>query len=229
MGILYKGNNGLGLLFLRELKALLYKEVLIEWRNPAALGGIFLYLLSSVFTVSLFFEKGMHSALWVVLFWVLMVFIGINAIAKSFISESPGQMLYLYQLASATAIIVAKSIYNIILLGFLGILTFAFFSFFLGFPKGDLGLLLGIICLGNAAISVSLTFISAITAMAGAPLGLMAILSLPTLLPQLLLSIRLSIAALNGVLLSKYLAGIILITLILFFLSAILFPYLWRE
>jgi heme exporter protein B len=103
------------------------------------------------------------------------------------------------------------------------------FSFFLGFPQGEIGLLLSVVCLGNIGIAGSLTLISGITAQAGAQTGLMAILSFPILLPQLLMSIRLSTAALNGVLMTNYFWGLILTILLLQLLSTLLFPYLWRE
>ncbi|MCS6904457.1 MAG: ABC transporter permease [Bacteroidia bacterium] len=208
---------------------MLYKELLVEWRSKAALGGILLYVFSSVFVVSFFFREGISPILWVVLFWLLMLFIGINTIAKSFINESRSQTLYLYQLASATAIIVAKSIYNIILLVVIGGAAFFVFSFFVGPPRGDLIFLLWLVCLGNSGIAISLTFISAITAIAGASVGLMAVLSFPVLLPQLLLSIRLCLAALDGILLNKYFTGLMLMNAIVFLLSTILFPYLWKE
>jgi heme exporter protein B len=212
-----------------EIKALLYKEILFEWRNQAAITGVMLYVFCSVFVVSLFFRGGINSSLWVALFWLLMLFIGVNTIAKSFMSETRGQMLYLYQLASSTSVIIAKSIYNILLLLFLGGATFLTFSFFLGLPQGETGLLLSVVCLGNIGIAGSLTLISGITAQAGAQTGLMAILSFPILLPQLLMSIRLSTAALNGVLMTNYFWGLIFTILLLQFLSTLLFPYLWRE
>jgi heme exporter protein B len=214
---------------LKEIKALLYKELLFEWRNQAAIMGIMLYVICSVFVVSLFFREGINSSLWIALFWLLMLFIGVNTIAKSFMGETRGQRLYLYQLASSTSVIIAKSIYNILVLLFLGGAAFLIFSFFLGLPQGEIGLLLGVVCLGNIGIAGSLTLISGITALAGAQTGLMAILSFPILLPQLLMSIRLSTAALNGVLMTNYFWGLIFMILLLQLLSTLLFPYLWRE
>ena len=99
---------------MRETKQLIKNLLLIEWRERYALNGILLYVFSSIFTVSLS-VKMLNIPTWNAVFWVLILFSSINAIAKSFIAESKGKMLYFHGLILPEKLILAKSIYSAIL------------------------------------------------------------------------------------------------------------------
>src|SRR6478609_2325171 len=99
----------------QETKALIKKEILLEWRQRFALNGILLYLGSTVFLCYLSFGvKGntLSPYVWNALFWVILLFTSVNAIAKSFMQERAGRMIYYYSIASPQAIIISKIIYN---------------------------------------------------------------------------------------------------------------------
>ena len=105
--------------FAKETVALIRKELLLEWKQKYALGGLMLYSLSMVFVVALGLQRSLPLQAWNVIFWLILLFVSVNAVAKSFMGERGGQLLYLYNLASARAIIVSKIIYNCLLLGFI--------------------------------------------------------------------------------------------------------------
>ena len=92
-----------------QVKNLIIKEITLEWRSKYALNGILLYVVSTVFVCFLSF-KSTPPLVWNALFWIIMLFAAINAIAKSFMQESKGRLLYYYQLASPVAIILSKII-----------------------------------------------------------------------------------------------------------------------
>ncbi|MBO6518069.1 MAG: ABC transporter permease, partial [Bacteroidia bacterium] len=71
---------------IRQAKILFLKEVKTEWRNRYALNGILVQLVASVFIASLCFQ-GIKPATWNGLFWIILMFSGVNAIARSFIQE----------------------------------------------------------------------------------------------------------------------------------------------
>ena len=98
-----------------QIKFLLKKEILLEWRSKYALNGILLYVISTVFVCYLSF-KTTPPLVWNALFWIILLFAAVNAIAKSFMQESKGRLLYYYQIACPQAIILAKIIYNILLM-----------------------------------------------------------------------------------------------------------------
>ncbi|MGZ4158438.1 MAG: heme exporter protein CcmB, partial [Bacteroidia bacterium] len=85
-------------MIVNQIKYLVAKEIKQEMRNKYALGGILLYVVSTVFVSYLSFKKIVNPATWNALFWIILLFASINAIAKSFISETKGRLLYLYTL-----------------------------------------------------------------------------------------------------------------------------------
>src|SRR3972149_6902447 len=116
----------------RELSALIQKELLIEWRQRYALGGIFLYVVATVFICYLSFKNVIEVNTWNALFWIIILFASINSIAKSFLQESRGRMLYYYTLTSPQAFVFSKIIYNSVLMLFLSLVCFGFYSLFMG-------------------------------------------------------------------------------------------------
>src|SRR3978361_849621 len=99
------------------------KEIILEWRSKYAFNGVLLYVVSTVFVCYISFRltpgftgsQG-YSVVWNVLFLSIMLFASINAIAKSFMQESRGRLLYYYTIASPQAIILSKIIYNVLLM-----------------------------------------------------------------------------------------------------------------
>src|ERR1700679_1330833 len=99
---------------------LLKKEVLLEWRSKYAFNGVLLYVVSTVFICYISFHltpgfehSGGYKVVWNVLFWIIILFASVNAIAKSFMQESKGRQLYYYSIASPQDIILSKTFYNI--------------------------------------------------------------------------------------------------------------------
>lgn len=95
---------------LHEISTLLAKDFRLEWRQRAALGGLLLYVGSTVFVSFLSFSLrgGTPPApAWNALFWVILLFAAVNAVAKGFMQESPGQRLYYYTLVRPQAVILA--------------------------------------------------------------------------------------------------------------------------
>src|SRR5471030_3011626 len=109
---------------------LVKKEVLMEWRSKYAFNGVLLYVVSTVFICYISFNSTggfsgskSYSVVWNVLFWIIMLFASVNAIAKSFMQESKSRLLYYYSIASPQAIILSKTVYNILLMSLLSILA----------------------------------------------------------------------------------------------------------
>src|SRR5690606_16615501 len=123
--------------FLTQVLALIRKEFLIELRQRYALGGIALYLVSSVFVVYMALNlknATIQPMIWNAILWVIMLFAAANSIAKSFISERKGLLLYYYTIAGPGAIIFSKIIYNTLLMLILILLGTGLYSLVLGNP-----------------------------------------------------------------------------------------------
>lgn len=217
---------------LSEVKAFIRKDLLLEWRQRATIGGVLLYLVSTVFVAYLVFEGLADLRTWNALFWLILLFTAINAIQKSFLQENESRHLYYYTLISARGVINAKMIYNALLMTVLGLAGLLVFVMFMGNPIASPGLFLTNMILGTLAFSAVLTLISAIASGSRNNFTLMAILGFPLVLPLLLVLIRVSGLALEGATFSSAIPDLlILLSLICitFILSNLLFPYIWKE
>lgn len=214
------------------IKSLVKREIMLEFRQKYALGGILLYVVGTVFISYLSFKNIIHPATWNALFWIILLFASINAIAKSFISESKGKQLYHYSLVSAKEYILSKIIYNSALMLLISLICFVSYSVFISNIVQDNLFFLLSVALGSLGFSAILTMVSAIAAKTGSNFSLMAILSFPMLIPLLLTLIKVSKNAVDGLdrsLSLTYFVVILAINLIVVMLSYILFPYLWRD
>lgn len=218
-----------------QILALLRKEILMEWRQKYALNGMLLYVGSTVFIAYLSFalrSSQLNPATWNALFWIILLFTSVNAVAKSFMMEPAGRIIYYYTLASPRAVILSKIIYNFLLMLLLSIIAFIFYSIVLGSPVEDLTVFYIALFLGALGFSASLTMISGIASKAGNNATLMAILGIPVLIPMLLLLIKLSKNAIDGLDRASSADEIILlaaINVMIATVSFILFPYLWKA
>ncbi len=215
----------------KQIKYLIIKELKLELRNKYALGGILLYVVSTIFISYLSFKKIVMPATWNALFWIILLFASINAIAKSFIIETKGRLLYTYTLTSPQAVILSKIIYNSLLLIVLSSLCLLAYSLFIGNIIQDLPLFLITLLMGSLGFSSLLTMVSAIASKAGNNFTLMAILSFPIIIPLLMVLIKLSKNAIDGLEHwdLNYLTILMLLNLIIIALSYLLFRYLWRD
>lgn len=220
---------------MKELKTLIEKEIRLEWRQRYAINGMALYVVSTVFVCYLSF-KAKSSALnpitWNTLFWIILLFTAVNAIAKSFTQERSGRLLYYYTIASPQAIIISKIIYNCLLMLLLSFSGFVFYAFVMGNPVGDKGLYLVSIFLGSIGFASTLTLVAGIASKAENNAALMAILSFPIVLPMLLMVMKLAKNALDNLdrgSSSDEIMVLLALDAIVITLSVILFPYLWRS
>jgi len=220
---------------IRQIGVLMEKEFRLEWRQRYALNGVLLYIVSTVFICYLSFnQRRLDSTpiVWNTVFWIVLLFTAINAVAKSFAQERAGRLLYYYTLISPQLIILSKILYNVILMLVLAGLGFGFYAFVMGNPVQDVPLFLINLLLGAIGFAASLTLVAGIAAKAENSATLMAVLSFPVVLPLLLLLIRVSKNALDGLdrsLSYDEIGTLLAIDAIVLALSCMLFPYLWRS
>lgn len=211
------------------------KEFLLEWRQRYALNGMLLYIVGAVFVCYLSFNarRGQLTPIvWNTLFWIILLFTAINAIAKSFVQERAGRQLYYYTLASPQQIILSKILYNTVLMLVLSFLGFGVYAFVLGNQVQDVPLYLLTLVLGAVGFAASLTLVSGIASKAENPATLMAVLSFPIILPLLLMLLKVSKNALDGLDRSvswNEIGTVLAIDAIVLTLSWLLFPFLWRS
>lgn len=215
-----------------EIKHLITKELKQELRQKYALGGILLYVVSTVFVCYLSFRNIIDKPTWNALFWIILLFGSINAVAKSFIQESKGRQLYFYTLVSPQAVIISKILYNSLLMLLLSLVCFLVYSLFIKNLVDDIPYFILTLVMGSIGFASVLSMVSAIASKTNSNFSLMAILSFPMLIPLLLSLIKVSKNAVDGLdrsLSTPYFGVLLLINLMVILLSFVLFPYLWRD
>lgn len=215
-----------------QTTALLKREILLEQRQKYVLYGVLLYVVSTVFVAKFSFRVLKDIPVWNALLWVILLFAAVTGVARSFAQETRGRLLYLYTLADPRAILLAKLIYNALLMTVLGFAGLAIFAFLVGYPVGNTPLFLLTLFLGCTGLAAAFTMISAIASKAGNNFTLMAILGFPVVLPMMLAAIKVSKHAADGfgwdgVL--NYLGVLAALNVVVITLAYLLFPYLWRD
>jgi heme exporter protein B len=220
---------------MKGILPLLSKELKLEFRKQSTLAGIALYLFSLTFICYLTFklkQQSIQPVTWSALFWLVILFAVMNSVAKSFIGERKGLSIYYYYIASPQAIIISKIIYNAVLAFALSAIAYFLFVVFIGNPVQDVFLFFLTLVLTSWGLASSLSFISAIAAKASNSHVVMAVLSFPVLIAVLLMAIRLSKNALDGLDFSvsaDELYNLLAINCISTALAYVLFPYIWRS
>jgi heme exporter protein B len=222
--------NSIPIRSIRHIFTLFKKDLLLEVRQQYSFYGILLYIGATIFVLQLAINEP-ESKVWNGLFWVIQLFICINAVAKSFLQESRGRMLYFYSIASPGDYVLAKLIFNLLLMLVMSLLSLVLFSLFLGNPVQRAASFTGLVVLGGWSLSLVFTFLAAIAAKAQQNAAIMAVLGFPIIIPQLLLLMRLSSAAFDPALGIPLNAILLLIALdiMVILLAFILFPFLWKD
>lgn len=205
--------------------------MILEWRQRYAINGIVLHTVSSAMVVFLS-VKMLGAPTWNAVYWIVLLFASVSAVAKSFVSESSGRQLYYYGIVSAQQLILSKLVYNAVLTTLLALLCLLTYSLFLGFPVQHTGHFLAIVILGATGFSSTFTVLSSIASKSGNGNLLMPVLSFPVIIPLLLVAIKASKKAVDGIdisLITKDLLVLIALNALISALAYVLFPFLWKD
>ncbi|WP_153799962.1 heme exporter protein CcmB [Foetidibacter luteolus] len=215
----------------KHIATLFKKDLLLEVRQQYTFYGILLYIASTTFVVYLTLGQPEYET-WNALFWVVQLFVCINAVAKSFLAESRGRMLYFYSIAGARDFVLSKLLFNAVLMLLMTALSLVVFTLFLGDAVEKFLPYLGISLLGGMGLSFVFTFLAAIAAKAQQQAALMAIMGFPVVIPELLLLSKVSKIAFADVVqagLWQMLLLLVAFDIMVIILSIILFPFLWKD
>ena len=220
---------------LRETSALIKKEFLLEFRLRYMFNAVLIYLAGSIFICYFaFFGRGgdLSPMTWNALFWIIVLLASVNAASRSFLLERSNRQQYYYFMASPGAIVLSKLIYNIVLLTLMALLGLAIFSFVMGSDVQDMRMFIVICIIGSSCLAATLTFIAAIAAQTQHSMTLMAVLSFPVVIPVLMVLIKVSKGAIDGLDRSVAYQDLIVlmaVNVITITVSYLLFPYLWKN
>ncbi len=203
----------------------------MELRNKYALLSLVLLLLVSVFIIYTI-QKSASNMVWHSLFYVVLIFGVVQNIGRSFLMENKGSLLYYKFLVNSKAVIVSKILYQFLVNTFFLLTLFVLMNFWL--PQSIphlleymLTALLFTLC--NSAV---FTFNSSLALGAKNSSLVALILSLPLLIPSLLVSLKSAsktmMANVDVVFYQDWLVlGLLLIIQVV--LAVSLFNYVWEE
>lgn len=215
---------------LKQVLTLFKKDLLLEIRQQYAFYGVLLYVGATIFVLYMAIESP-DKQTWIGLFWIIQLFISINAVAKSFLQESRNRMLYYQSIVSPQQFVLAKLLFNSLLMLVMSLLSMLLFSLFLTYPVQKTSAFIGIVFLGGWSLSLVFTFLAAIAAKAQQNAAIMAILGFPIIIPQLLLLMKVSstvfkassVVPLINIFMLAASNGLVIL------LAVILFPFLWKD
>jgi len=84
-----------------QIWALFKKDLLLEVRQQYSFYGVLLYVASTIFVLYLAMGQP-DGVVWKGLFWMIQLFVCVNAVAKSFLQEGRGRLLYFYSITGDT-------------------------------------------------------------------------------------------------------------------------------
>lgn len=216
---------------MKNIWLLLKKDFLLEWRQKYSIYGLLLYLVSAVFTINMLQEKP-EAETWSSLFWIILLFVSVNAVAKSFLQESKNRNIYYYTIHHPRHIILSKLIYNVVLMLLMSLVAYLIFALLLGNPVLNFPKFFLMVVSGGLSLSLLFTLLSAIASKAGGNSALIAILGFPIVVPQIIVMSDLTKPLFVVVQTTGWWSFyFILIGLdfLIVSLSIILFPFLWKE
>lgn len=207
------------------------KEFHREWRMKTGILGILLHIIAAIYISYLSFQRVPEMAK-NPLFWIIMLFTTINGISRGFMEEKRGYKIYLQQMVRPEAIILSKLIYHALLMIFLTLATYLVYVFFIELqPLSHFNYIVSIL-LSVIGISAVFTMVSAMAANASKPGLLIPVMSLPMVLPIILVGMKAADRAMKLSYSDKIYTDwmlLLLLNLLIGFLSVILFKFLRQE
>jgi len=215
----------------QKVQRLVQMEIALDYRKPSVIGSVILQLGVTAM-LSMLSQPRITGSIWNTLFWITLILGTITAISKNFTLVSKGRWLYWNQLSSPLETLISKMIYGWISMIAMSLINLLFFAWFMGIPIIYIGNYYILLILTTGGISTVYTFIGAIASKTGNSGFLAPVLSLPLIMPLILVGIKASRKTLNPVLVSSLNKDLMLLgalDLMIIILSAVLFQALWKD
>jgi len=179
---------------LTRIYHIIRKDFLVGKRERQAFLASLLYLVAITFVVFKVFGT-LEGPTRMGVFWIIMVFISINLVGYSFSLVSDRRRLNHYQLYDPVEFLLAKLLTNIFKLIVAGILLIGLFMLFSAQGLKNAALFTQIYLLASFGLVGVLTFVSSIAVYSSNQMSMVTILSLPLLIPVMMIGMRVSLVS----------------------------------
>lgn len=214
--------------------AVFAKDLRIELRTKYALNTIMMFGITTLAVVSFALgQSGLPEKLLAALFWIVMFFSTMAALAQVFVrEEEAGTGLALRLTAEPNSVYLGKLFFNLVLLTSLAAIITPLFFVLTDAPTGNIPAFLVVLTLGILALCAASTLVAAIISKASVKGALFAVLSFPILMLPLMMLVAATDSVLMGLGFSEILAplqGLLAYTVIMITASLMLFKFVWNE
>jgi heme exporter protein B len=223
---------------LSEATAVLVKELRSELRSRVAMNAVMLFALTTLVAVA--YQIGPYRIhaddrphLLAALLWIILFFAALSGLPRVFVKEEDAHTAKTLRLAGRPAAVFAgKLLFNLILLVFLETLIVPLYCALMSYEIAGVAGLLVVLATGSVAMATAATIVAAIISRASGSGTLFAVLTVPLVLPLLVVLIQGTRAAAGSEALAAVfpavqaivsLAGAQLIA------SIFLFPVVWHD
>ena len=219
----------------QAILAIFRKDWKSELRTRYAISALVMFVITtiSIILFSLGSEGASLSALSGML-WVAVFFAAMSGLSRTFVAEEErGTSMTLQLIASPTAVLFGKLLFNLVLVVFLNAFVVLLYSLFISeFIIKTYSIFIFTVALGSIGFAAAATIIAAIIARANTKGTLYPVLAFPILLPLLLTVINGTRLATEGAFFEEALGEFnILVSYIVAVVavSYILFDYIWKD
>ncbi len=207
----------------------------LDLKSQNTITGVLVFGLSSIYTAYLL-NGEVQDGTFLLSYWcIAALFAGVHSIQKDQFNSHNGSGSLYYQLASPRQFATVKSIYNGLFLSLLFVFQWLMLLFFFGNDwttiENTATLVLAILLIGMA-MGISLSFVNGIAQKTNQPGGITAILSFAVLIPVLYAAVALMKKeglADQGQQAQWGWLLIVIMNILPFGLSNLLYPYLWKD
>jgi len=173
---------------------IIHKESLVGKREKQEFLASLLFLASITFVIFKVFGS-LEGPTRMGIFWIVLLFTSINIVWTSFGTSLSKRRLTHYQLYDPMEYLIAKLTVNYLKLLIAGTLLLLFFILFSNKGLQDLSLFVKVYVLASFGLVVTLTFISSLSIYSGNQNSLVSVLSLPLIIPILIISMKVSLVS----------------------------------
>jgi heme exporter protein B len=188
--------------FIRKVLAIVWKDVLTEWRSREMFSAMAVFALLIVLIFNFAFELRVDSARQVApgVLWVAITFAGMLGLSRSFILEKDKGSLEGLLLAPVdrSAIYFGKMLSNILFMLAAEVVVLPVFAIFFNLSPGTLPGLAGVMALGTIGFAGSGTLFSAMAVHTRAREIMLPVLLFPVFIPAMLAAVRSTAGLLDG-------------------------------
>ncbi|MEX2641651.1 MAG: heme exporter protein CcmB [Balneolales bacterium] len=218
----------------RTMLAVLNKDIQLELQSKYALNTVLAFVGGALLIV-LFSLRAEELPLTARsgLIWIIILFASLTVLGRSFITETERGTFDLLRLhGEPGAVYTGKLIYNFLFTLLVTFLSLMVYLFMLNITVYQPGLLVFILFFGTLGLSGVSTMLGAIVSQASQKGTIYSVLSLPLLVPLILLLVRTTEAAFSGDApegLTDDMLAMVGFTGVVISVSVILFEFIWDE